>query len=274
VTPQALAQEPPGEKPDSQVRAFRLLTLCVGLVRPTTQAQRASEIITPNPRCRVGLVLSAHLAGEGHNVSDSRDTPASNLDPRRDTSKTLLQRLRAKEPDAWRIMVHLYSPLVFQWIARADVRGADADDISQEVFRAAATHLETFRHERQGDSFRGWLRTITRNMILLHFRRRGKQPQASGGTDAHLLMQAVADPLVTIPPEEDAQEVDSLSRRSLELVREEFEERTWQMFWLTFIEERLPVDVAATFEVSPAAVRKAKSRVLHRLKEKFADLIH
>jgi hypothetical protein len=33
------------------------------------------------------------------------------------------------------------------------------------------------------------------------------------------------------------------------------------------------VDVAADMGVSPAAVRMAKSRVLHRLKEEFSDLI-
>jgi hypothetical protein len=31
--------------------------------------------------------------------------------------------------------------------------------------------LSGFRHDRAGDTFRGWLRTITRNQILLHQRR-------------------------------------------------------------------------------------------------------
>ena len=43
------------------------------------------------------------------------------------------------------------------------------------------------------------------------------------------------------------------SWRALELVRDEFEPRTWQMFWLTFAEERSPVDVAAEMGVTPAA---------------------
>lgn len=45
------------------------------------------------------------------------------------------------------------------------------------------------------------------------------------------------------------------------------------MFWLTAIEGRSPVDIAAALGVSPAAVRMAKSRVLHRLKEEFGDLV-
>ena len=67
--------------------------------------------------------------------------------------------------------------------------------------------------------------------------------------------------------------LDDAYRRGLELVRGEFEERTWQMFWLVVVEDRLPADVAAQLGVSPAAVRKAKSRVLHRLKEEVGDLI-
>jgi RNA polymerase sigma-70 factor (ECF subfamily) len=112
-------------------------------------------------------------------------------------------------------------------------------------------------------------------MVLLHFRQSGRQPQAGGGTDALTRLQEVADPAsVALPDEVDAGvEMDGLRRRALELVRGEFEERTWQMFWQTFIEDRSPVDVAAALGVSPAAVRKAKSRVLHRLKEEFADLI-
>jgi RNA polymerase sigma-70 factor (ECF subfamily) len=211
-------------------------------------------------------------AEEDTAVPDAQDTPPpSRADA--GTSLTLLQRLQANEPEAWRTMVQLYTPLVYQWCARGGVRGADADDVAQEVFRAAASHLDGFRRDRPGDTFRGWLRVITRNMVLLHFRRRGRQPEASGGTDAHLQMQEVADPATAADDSDDAAESVGLHRRALELVRGEFEERNWQMFWQTFIEERAPADVAVELGVTPAAVRKAKSRVLHRLKEQFADLI-
>ena len=206
-------------------------------------------------------------------VPDPQDTPHGPSEPR-GTSLTLLQRLRGNEPDAWRAMVHLYTPLVYHWCARAGVVAADADDVAQEVLRVAATRLDTFRRDRPGDSFRGWLRGITRNMALLHFRNRGRHPQASGGTDAfarlHELPAAPAEPADEDDPPE---QLDRLNRRAMELVRGEFEERTWQAFWQTVAEGRSPVDVAADLGVSPAAVRKAKSRVLHRLKEEFGDLI-
>jgi RNA polymerase sigma-70 factor (ECF subfamily) len=171
-------------------------------------------------------------------------------------------------------MVHLYTPLIYHWCARSGVRGADAEDVAQDVLRTAAARMEAFRHERAGDTFRGWLRAITRTGIVEHFRRHGRQPQASGGTDAQRQLYEIADPLAHLDEDTEApQETEGLRLRALELIRQEVEEKTWTMFWLTFIEERSPVDVAAGLGVTPAAVRKAKSRVLHRLKEHFAELI-
>src|SRR5437764_15425954 len=106
---------------------------------------------------------------EGLTVADPQDTPQPGSAPKGTTSLTLLQRLRANEPDAWRTMVHLYTPLVYRWAGQLGVRGADADDVLQEVFRTASTRLANFHRDRPGDSFRGWLRGITRHMSLLHF---------------------------------------------------------------------------------------------------------
>ena len=38
----------------------------------------------------------------------------------------------------------------------------------------------------QGDTFRGWLRTITRNKVRDHFRRWGREPGGAGGTEAQI----------------------------------------------------------------------------------------
>jgi RNA polymerase sigma-70 factor (ECF subfamily) len=153
------------------------------------------------------------------------------------------------------------------------VRGADADDVIQEVFAAAASSLNRFRREREGDSFRGWLRGITRNTLLVCQRRSNRQPKASGGTDALLQLQEVADGVPSEGEEDPPSELEALRRRALELVRSQVEERTWQAFWLTAIEGNGSNEVAASLGISPTAVRMAKSRVLRRLKEQFDDLI-
>jgi RNA polymerase sigma-70 factor (ECF subfamily) len=186
------------------------------------------------------------------------------------TSLSLLQRIRTNDQDAWRRLVQLYTPLVRYWCGRWGVRADALDDLVQEVFQAAASSLPSFRRDRPGDTFRGWLRGISRNVFLMHLRRSTRQPQASGGSDAFALLQEVPDGAADNDP---PPEVNGLYRRALEQVRSEFEERTWQMFWVTIIDGRSPVDVAADYGVTPAAVRKAKSRVLHRLKTELGDLI-
>ena len=58
----------------------------------------------------------------------------------------------------------------------------------------------------------------------------------------------------------------------MELIRGEFEPRTWEMFWRTAAEDQMTKDVAADMGVSLAAVRMAKFRELRRLREELDGL--
>lgn len=189
------------------------------------------------------------------------------------TSLTLLERARGNEPGAWDRLVGLYAPLVRHWCVAAGVQPADADDVTQDVFLAASRALGAFRRDRPGDTFRGWLRAITRNALATQHRLRARQPVGPGGSDARHRLSEVPDPGAGPPDDDPPAEVRGLYRRALDLVRGEFEERTWQMFWRTVVDERPAAEVAGQFGVSPAAVRKARSRVLHRLKQEVGDAI-
>ena len=118
------------------------------------------------------------------------------------TSLSLLQRARGNDANAWRQMLKLYRPLVLFWCTRGGLTGPDAEDLIQEVFAAAALGLADFRRDRPGDTFRGWLRSVTRNHILLHYRRAPRHVRPAGGTDAWDQLQQVADPLAGCEPEE------------------------------------------------------------------------
>jgi RNA polymerase sigma-70 factor (ECF subfamily) len=186
------------------------------------------------------------------------------------TSPTLLQRIQDRNEEAWQRLFRLYGPLVERWCNLRGVTGQDADDVAQEVFQAVAMGLENFRRDRPGDTFRGWLRGITRNKLLDHFRRRQNRPEAQGGTDAHQQFQQIAEQEVT---EDSAEDLSGLYHRALELVRAEFEPRTWEAFWRAAVEGQPPDLIAADLGVTAAAVRKAKSRVLLRLRQEVGDLI-
>jgi len=66
--------------------------------------------------------------------------------------------------------------------------------------------------------------------------------------------------------------VRQLRLRALELIRAEFEDRTWQAFWRVTVDGQPTKDVAQELGVTPSAVRLAKSRVLRRLREELGDL--
>src|ERR1700735_1579449 len=99
------------------------------------------------------------------------------------TSLSLLQRIKNGDNSGWQRVVELYSPLARHWCRRWGIEGADSDDVLQEVFRSAAESIATFRREGEKDTFRGWLRGITRHRILAFFRNRDLRQAAVGGSD-------------------------------------------------------------------------------------------
>ncbi|MGC3966053.1 MAG: hypothetical protein QM775_01380 [Pirellulales bacterium] len=54
--------------------------------------------------------------------------------------------------------------------------------------------IEQFRHDRAGDTLRGWLRVICRNKLTDHFRKRADAERAVGGTDAKARLAEVPLP--------------------------------------------------------------------------------
>ena len=162
-------------------------------------------------------------------MSSSHQPPSSGAQPPSSnaTSRTLLERVKADEAAAWERLVALYAPLVFHWCRRWDLREPDIADILQEVFQAVFAHVGGFRKEREGDSFRGWLRRITQNKMRDHLRRVGREPPAVGGSEAQNCLNHLPVPQT---PEGDS-DADQLAergllRRTLELIRGDFEERT------------------------------------------------
>ena len=203
-------------------------------------------------------------------VHTSPARPITGVDPSESTSLTLLERVKVRDRDAWQRLVALYSPLLRYWCRRWGANSADADDILQEVFQAVSSSLKDFRRDRAGDSFRGWLRGVARNKTLLFFRRR--DARGPGGTDFYRKSLLVPDPAYDAPDQEEGVLIGALYQQALSLVRDGFEERTWQAFWRVAVEGQAPDLVARDLNVSPAAVRQAKSRVLRRLKEVLGEL--
>src|SRR5437773_1866031 len=84
-----------------------------------------------------------------------------------------------------------------------------------------------------------------------------------------LRVQAEPDPISLDADEWEQTIVHQVLNRTLETIRGEFEPRTWQAFWQVQIDGKATDDVGAELGMTPAAVRKAKRRVLVRLRQEL-----
>jgi len=186
----------------------------------------------------------------------------------------MLQGMRDRDPVQWDRFVLLFGPLVYEWCRRRRIPEHDAADIVQEVFRAVASRISSFRKERAEDTFQGWLRRITHHKVADYFRQLAKHPAAPGGSTANVQMSNIAfDVPETWDEDEAGLDQQALYRRAMELLESSFERRTWQAFWKIAVEEQPARTVAEELEMTPGAVHNARYKVLRKLREEFDELL-
>jgi len=188
------------------------------------------------------------------------------------TSASLIRRVQRDDRIAWEKLSRLYGPVVYQWAKQSGLQPQDSADVMQEVFQTLTKNIQTFS-QSPSSSFRGWLWTVTRNKVNDQFRRNTGRDLAAGGTEALAGMMQISE----TPPPSDSdgakEEATGIHQRALELMKTDFETQTWQAFWRTTIDGVSPTEVAAELGISKWSVYKARSRVLQRLREEFADLL-
>lgn len=183
------------------------------------------------------------------------------------TSSSLIERAIARDDDAWRRLSAFYGPMAYRWARQAGLQSQDAADVVQEVFGSVATHLAGFHRDHPGDSFRGWLWTITRNKVRDHYRRRAARAEDDGAAAQARLSQAAES--ISDSSAQPADALIGLAQRVLALVQGDFAPRTWQAFWRTTVDGIVAREVARDLGMSVGAVYMAKSRILARLREEL-----
>jgi RNA polymerase sigma-70 factor (ECF subfamily) len=166
-------------------------------------------------------------------------------------------------------MARLYTPLVYRWARQCGLQSSDAADVVQDVFLAVAANMDGFCKTSASSTFRGWLWTIARNQVRLHFRQRKGRPQGTGGTDARRLLDEQPALLDGDDEPSGADGRNGLVRRALDLIRQDFQEQTWLAFVRTALDGQAATDVAEELGMTPPAVRQAKYRVLCRLHDEL-----
>ena len=183
------------------------------------------------------------------------------------TRLSLLARLGdAQDGEAWAQFVEIYAPVIYQFLRRRGVQDADAADVTQDVIRTVIRSVGGFDHNRRPGSFRKWLTTITHSR-LADFAARQKH-QVSGSGDTLTLETLNQQPGRDSDERLLEQEYQKcVFQWAADKVRSEFEESTWQAFWITHVEGKSCKDASQELQITVDAVYIARSRVLARMKE-------
>ena len=93
----------------------------------------------------------------------------------------LVRRCIAGDAVAWEEIVRTYNRRIYNICYRFAGSGDDAEDLTQEVFIKMYRTLTSYDHTK--GAFATWVTTITRNLLVDHFRK-GKQQRLTDSIDA------------------------------------------------------------------------------------------
>lgn len=185
------------------------------------------------------------------------------------TKITFLGRLSDGNEAAWHDFDAAYKPLLRHWLRNDALSSADVEDLIQEVMLFVATHLDRFEHNTRTGAFRKWLRSVTVNLTR-NYLRENRRAQAFPGSLEVLLEQLEdASSRVSVAFEQDYQR--ALLRQLLRRVELGFSSDTISMFRQYVLEDASVGETAAAHGVTKAAVYVAKSKVMRRLREEWAE---
>jgi len=184
------------------------------------------------------------------------------------TRISLLLRVKDKaNHGAWEEFVSIYQPVVYRFGRQRGLQSADAQDLAQNVMSAVVERIPDWEPDSSRAHFRTWLSRIAANQTVTMFRRR-KPDAARGGTSAMMALHS--------QPQDDFTDLQMNYRREVfrfaaKQVRAEFEEATWQAFWLTAVDGISVADAARSLGRSIGSVYTARSRIVRRLQELTSD---
>lgn len=188
-----------------------------------------------------------------------------------DTRESLIVRLADPADElAWRDFLEIYRPVIYRTVLSHGLQETDADDIVQQILMAIVGAVGRWKRSGHPGSFRAWLFTITRN-LLINFVSRRRQQGVGGTSFAELLEQEPdSDPASRELVEQEYRA--EVFRWAAAQVRPEFQPATWEAFWRTAVGGESIADVARSLGLSVGSVYAARSRVMARLKRKVSQV--
>ncbi len=180
----------------------------------------------------------------------------------------LVAEARAGDAGAFTTLVNQYDRHVYRLALSVTSNREDAEDVLQDTFLKAYTHLGDFR----GDSrFYTWLVRIATNEALMKLRKRGSGKEVSLDepveTDDHSLMPREVEDWGDDPEQRFAK---AELQRILAEVVERLEPTLRVVFVLRDVEDLSTEETAAALGLSVAAVKSRLLRARLRMRERLS----
>ena len=143
----------------------------VGMVVPARPARRGAE-----PRDAGAPLVPRRNPAAGQSSSQTRAARAEERPLEIDWSQ-IVRRCMDGDSGAWAELVRTHHRRVYGLCYRFTGNGADAEDLTQDVFLKIYSNLSSFDMER--GSLQVWITTMTRNLLVDNFRRTKNQRATS-----------------------------------------------------------------------------------------------
>lgn len=191
--------------------------------------------------------------------------------PHPETRHSLIVRLNDEQNEsAWTEFATAYEPFLKRMAERQGVPERDVPDVVQQVLMAVAKSVGGWTNDGKDGSFRRWLATVSRNIVIRFMTRERRQSSGQGGSQFIEVLNSVAD-------EPDKELVHRYEHEfvvwAAEQVKEEFIATSWAAFWATIIEGREVSEVAAELNISAGSIYMSRSRIMTRIRQQVEEVL-
>ncbi len=136
--------------------------------------------------------------------------------------------------EAWCEFVEIYQPVIYRLVRQSGVQDADACDLTQEILLKITYHIKDWQPGHAYGSFRGWLSTVARNLLITRLRQQSRRAEQSEGLDFRLQDQLAANQPELFDFDQEA--ARATFRLAAVRVQSQVEPSTWSAFQLVTLD--------------------------------------
>jgi RNA polymerase sigma factor (sigma-70 family) len=199
------------------------------------------------------------------------------------TRPTLLFRLRDWQDEAsWSEFYQLYQNFIYGLARRSGLAHADAEEVTQDVFKRVAETIQEFESNPGRGTFRGWLSTLTRWRIMDKHRARRPDQRATprpeaAPDDRTRSIERLPDPSVSAQPwgdqgVEESEWKQHVLEAALARLAHRVPAKHFQIFELYARQSWSVLRISRELGVNPATVYVVSHRLTKLIKAEIALL--